>query len=231
MSAFRPIGNCLATVAGVVTLCVWCGGCGGGGFGESVSVPRQQQTVVDSGFSPGKSLVLPQGAAFNVADAQRHSSGTGKAESFAKEDGVAGCAASVSGAGEAWAEFQVGHVVFNEGQEAVSAAVLFDCEYEYTISGPQAASPVAAAVALKLFIQDSNKTILRKEMLVDRSGKQGADRRSGRGSPSFNITMKPGLAYHLVLAGRVSLTGSDGALPVEAKIDVKKLTVEIQARK
>jgi hypothetical protein len=224
MKVFKHYTVCLVVVAGVLAL---AGGCGDG-FGESVSVPRQRQTAIDAGFRPGKPLVVPREAAFNVADAQRHSTGSGRSESFATEEGTAGCTAAVADTGEAWAEFQLGHVVHNNGAEPIEAAVLFDCEYDYRVSGPTPVSLNAGMVALKLYIQDSNKLMLRKEMLIDQEGEQGADQRSGRDSPSFNITMQPGLAYHLVLAGRVEVAAGEDLLPLEARIDVKKLTIEMQ---
>ena len=70
--------------------------------------------------------------------------------------------------------------------------------------------------------------MLRQEMLADQEGKQGANRRSGRESPSFNVTMEPGLAYHLVLAGRVEVVAREDLPHVEAQINVRKLTIEIQ---
>ena len=225
MKASKHYTVCPALVAGVLAL---AGGCGGGGFGESVSVPRQRQTMTDAGFSPGEHLILPGEVAFNLADAQRHSTGSGRSESFATEEGTAGCSAAVADTGEAWAEFQVGHVVHNNGAEPIEAAVLFDCEYDYRVSGPNLASPAAEMVALKLYIQDSNMLMLRKETLANQEGKQGADRHSGRESPSFNITMEPGLAYHLVLAGRVEVAAREDLPHLEAQINVKKLTIEIQ---
>ena len=225
MKASKHYAVCPMVVAGVLAL---AGGCGGGGFGESVSVPRQRQTTIDAGFTPGKHVIVPREVAFNLADAQRNSTGSGRSESFATEEGTAGCSAAVADTGEAWAEFQLGHVVHNNGAEPIEAAVLFDCEYDYRVCGPNLASPAAEMVALKLYIQDSDKLILRKEMLVDQAGKQGADQHSGRESPSFNITMQPGLAYHLVLAGRVEVVAREDLPPLEARINVKKLTIEIQ---
>lgn len=207
-----------------------CGGCGGGGFGESVALPQSRQSRLDSGFTPGQRLSLPSEKVFNVADAQRASEGSGEAESSANGDGAARGRASVGAAGKAWAEFQVGEVIFNSRSEPLEAAVQFDCAFEYSVEGADLARHPPEMVGLKLFVKDSNKKMLHKVVLVNQEGGLGAVHQSGRETPSFNITMEPGLSYTLVAAGRVAVAANDAGTPVAAEIEIKSLRIDVHAK-
>lgn len=212
-------------------------GCGGQ-FGESVSVPQTKEHRLAGGFAGGGRLSVPGDLQLVIADAQRHSTGTARSESAAAATGEASCSAAADADGEAWAEFQLGHVLHNDSDQSIEATVTFDVEYEYAISTRQSIKPgpPPAQLALKLYIRDSNKKILHRLMLAEQSDRLGAQQFAGRQSPTFTVTLEPHLAYQLVLAGRTEVAikpdGDDTAAaePLSARIEVKRLGIEVVGR-
>src|SRR5687767_10770120 len=63
----------LACCGAVSVLMIGCGGTAN--FGEAVVVAQEKHTRLDDPLSAGTPITLPGGAPFNVADAQRFSSG------------------------------------------------------------------------------------------------------------------------------------------------------------
>jgi hypothetical protein len=219
----------IVTVAGLLLPFCFAGCGGGGGYGESVSVPQTRRQSITGSLSAGSVLTFPADAEFNVTEAQRHSTGNGQAESFAKPGGMASCHAATDGKGTASAEFQLGQVVYNSTADPVDADVVFDCDYEYAM-GADASSIYPKMIGLKLYIQNSNNVVLKRAPLVSNDSALGASRQVGRQSPSFHVTMEPGLAYRLVLAGRVEVEAEDSAQKVDARVNVKSLRIEVHAR-
>jgi hypothetical protein len=203
-----------------------------------VSVPQARQFRVDGGFSAGGRLSVPGEQALVIADAQRHSTGAARSESAAAGTGEASCSAATDRDGEAWAEFQLGHVLHNDSDTPIEATVNFDVEYEYAVASGESAAPKAppAQLALKLYIRDSNKKTLHRLILADQSDRLGAQQFSGTQSPSFDVTLQPHLAYHLVLAGRTQVAvdrAEDAAAPtdpVSARIAIKRLGIDVIAK-
>ncbi len=110
-------GGCMSRIRiGFVLAAFWTvlalPGCSDVEFGESVSLPQERHGSLLDGFAAGKPLELPSDTAFNLADSQRSSEGTGRAESSADPAGSAHCSASADGIGTGTAEFQLGHGVF-----------------------------------------------------------------------------------------------------------------------
>ena len=206
-------------------------GCGGAEFGESVSVPQEQHASLLDDFALGKPLVLPGDTAFNVADAQRSSTAAGRAESNADPSGSAHCVASAAGVGTATAEFQLGHALDNRGRNPLKVTVRMDVEYECRLeSDPADTSKPEDQLGLRVFVRDSDQRIPHRMMLSDAGSLAGPRRWSGRQSPSFDVTLEPGLAYYFVLAGRVAVTGTE-TTPTSARIDVRSLKMELTPRK
>lgn len=219
----------VAVRAGLVAGVMVSAGCSGGGFGESVSVPHHRRQKLDDEFGAETKLVLPGEQGFNIAGAQRHSTGPASAESFARKTGTAGCSVSSEGEGTAWSEFQLGHVLQHDGTQPREVTVWFDVQYEYEVTsgGTERHDPKMAG--LKVYVRDSNKQMLNKVMLLEQSERLGPHRWSGREAPSFDITMQPGLAYQFVVAGRVEVAGAEDAAPLTARIEVKNLQIEVEA--
>ncbi|MCP4593396.1 MAG: hypothetical protein GY842_21885 [bacterium] len=202
-------------------------GCGGGAdFGESIVVPAERHARFGDGIRQGKALVLPAEMSFNVTDAQRYSQGDASAEASVEDSGKARCSASAQADGMSWAEFQLGHV-FTSGEQALDATVTFDVTYRYNLSVSEDAglSP-ADMFALKVYIRDSRRRVLKRMMLADWEPAKGPTAWSGTQSPSFDVTFEPDVAYHLVLAGRVKVGGdADRSTGAEIGVDSLKLTV------
>ncbi len=206
-------------------------GCSDVEFGEAVSLPQERHGSLLDGFAAGKPLELPSDTAFNLADSQRSSEGTGRAESSADPAGSAHCFASADGIGTGTAEFQLGHVLDNRGQNPLHVTVRFDADYECRLDGdPEDRSKPEDQLALRVFIRDSNRRKLNDMVLTEAGSLAGPNRWSGRQSPSFDVTLEPGLAYYFVLAGRVTATGTETA-SASARIDVRSLKIELTPRK
>jgi hypothetical protein len=83
---------------------------------------------------------------------------------------------------------------------------------------------------LKLFIQDSTRHMIHDVMLFERGEQPGPARCTGRETPSFDLTLEPGLAYNLVVAGRVEVAATDGIEAMETRIEVTAMQIEVEAR-
>ena len=212
----------------IVSLILACGGCGGaGGYGEGVSIPQTRQQQLSGAASESVTLSFPTNAEFNVTEAQRHSTGDGRSESFARPDGTAQCQASIDGKGTAWGEFQVGHIIKNDTTKPIETDIRFDCEYEYAVNAKGNGTFHPEMIGLKMYIQDSNRHVLKRVPLVSNDSPLGASEQSGQQSPTFHLTMEPGLAYQFILAGRVEVSADDSAQDIEARIEVKSFSIEV----
>ena len=226
MSRATLVGRSLR--GGVVVAMLVAAGCSGGhGFGESITVPPEQHTKVGDAFAAGKTLRLPAEVRFNVADVQRFSRGAATAEASADASGTAGCSAKAQADGSAWAEFQLGQVVANRGDQPLAVTVTFNVSYSYRTSGQVSAGGATPdQFALKVYISDSDRRSLKRMMLAELDPAKGPTTWTGTQAPAFDVTLEPGLAYHLVLAGRVEVSGDETRSPA-AEIDVQSLEVSI----
>ncbi len=215
----------------VVGLLAAAGCSGGADFGESITVPQERHTKIDEAFGAGKTLRLPADMPFNVTDAQRFSQGGAVAESSADASGKARCSASAQAGGSAWAEMQLGHVLTCAGDTPFEATVTFNVTYRYRMESEGAAGTVTPdKFALKAYIMDSNRRMLKRMMLAELEPAKGPTTWSGTQSPAFDVTFEPGLAYHLVLAGRAEVSGDEDRSP-SAEIQVESLELEITPRR
>ncbi|MCH7526402.1 MAG: hypothetical protein IID39_03100 [Planctomycetes bacterium] len=203
---------------------VIAGGCGDNPFGEDAAVPQSRRQTVNVALVSDQPLRFPADRTFNVIDSQRHSRGAGTASAGASKSGTASCVADATRGGSAWAEFQLGHVLIHTGDRPFDASVTFNVVYDCTFAGDE--SVQRQSLGLKAFIMDSNRRVLARVMLADARDDRLPDRWSGSQSPSFDVTFEPGLAYHLVIAGRVEVTGSEATGPTAA-IQVRSLDIQI----
>ena len=218
-----------------MTSCVLLGfgiaGCQDTGFGESVSLPQEKRASLVDAFANGRPLSLPGDTAFNLADSQRKSGGVGKADSSAEQSGRARCRVSSQGVGTAEAQFQLGHVLDNRGQEPLKVAARFDVDYECRVtSDPDDTTKPAAHLGLRVFVRDSNGIVSPKLTLTEVTPFIGPKKWTGRQIQSFDVTLEPGLAYYFVLAGRAAVTGTETS-PASAEITVRSLTIELTPRR
>lgn len=205
-------------------------GCGGGGFGESVAVPQEKRTVISGGISPGERVAFPGDKPFAIAESARNSTGRGTAQADATEDGTARCEIKSSGNGSASSEFQLGQVIYNDTDQPLDVSILFDFEYTFEIldEGPESRAP--DTIGLKVFVQDSDQIVLHRRTILEQGDGLTAWKDSGRESPWFNVTLQPRLAYNLVLTGKLAVEPEEDGQPVEAKMNVSGLRIEINAR-
>jgi hypothetical protein len=205
-------------------------GCSGGGFGESVAVPQEMRVAISGGLSPGERIAFPDDKPFIIAESARESTGQGVATAQATEEGSANCQIKATGSDKASGEFELGHVIYNDTDKPLDVSVLFDFEYAFEIldAGPEGMAP--ETVGLKVYVKDSDQVVLHRRTILEQGDGLTAWKGAGRESPWFNLTLQPRLAYNLVLAGRLATTAEEDGKPVEAKMSVSGLRIEINAR-
>ena len=208
----------------------WLAGCSGAQFGEAVALSRETHASLVDDFAAGKPLALPQDLAFNLYDSQRSATAGGRAESTADPAGRAQCQASAEEVGTATAEFQLGHVLDNRGQGPLEVTARFVVDYACRVRcDPQDRSKPADELGLRIFVRDSNKRLLDKHMLTEASEAGGTRDWTGRETHAFDLTLEPGLAYYFVVAGRVSVTGTESS-GASARIEVNSFNLELSSR-
>ncbi|MBN2131698.1 MAG: hypothetical protein JW741_19520 [Sedimentisphaerales bacterium] len=213
-----------------ITLAAVCG-CGGGGYGEKISLPPSEKRVpIESRFAEGKPLYFPKDQPLNVFDAQRTSSGEATAESWAKPAGTAMAKAAATAVGTAKAEFQIGQVIETRADKAIDVTAVFDLKYEYTVeTDPSDLTKPADTLGLKVYISDSNRNVLKRAVLVDLGTAEGPRHFAGREKPSFDLTLEPGLAYQFVVAGLVEVQGTETSA-ASGQIDLQTFELELLPR-
>ncbi len=213
-------------VAFVLTLT----GCGGSGFGESLAVPQERRTVIPGGLSPGDRVSFPSDKPFVIADSARTSTGDGIATASATDDGSAKCQIKAAGNSAASGEFQLGHVIYNDTDRPLDVSVQFEFEYAFEVLDGMPESRAPESIGLKVYVQDSDQIVQHRRTILEQGDGLTAWKDAGRESPWFNITLQPRLAYNLVLAGRLAAEAEEDGKPVEAKMSVSNLRIEISAR-
>ncbi len=208
----------------------WLTGCSGAQFGETVALPREKHASLVDDFAAGKPLSLPQDLAFNLYDSQRSATTGGRSESTADPAGRAQCRASAEEVGTAAAEFQLGHVLDNRGQGPLEVTARFAVDYACRLqSDPDDRSKPTDELGLRVFVRDSNKRLLDTHMLTEVSEAAGSRDWTGGETHAFDVILEPGLAYYFVVAGRVSVTGTDSS-GASASIEVNSFNLELNGR-
>ena len=202
-------------------------GCQHDGFGESVDLPPAQQASLLAAFASGQPLTLPGDTAFNLADSQRNATAIGQADSIAESTGQARCTAEAKGVGTAEAQFQLGHVLDNRGQEPLAVTARFVVDYQASVQCDQEdVTKPADHLGLRIFIRNSDGGIEAELALTEVSPFVGPKQWSAQQTQAFDVTLQPHLAYYFVLAGRTAVTGTE-ANPTSAEIEVRSLSVEL----
>ncbi len=206
-------------------------GCQDSGFGESVNLPQDKRASLLDDFADGKPLALPADAAFNLVESQRTSTGVGQAESTAEAAGRAHCTAASDGVGTAEAQFQLGHVLDNRGEQPLDVTVQFDVEYSCRVQGDaEDRTKPADHLGLRVFVRDSDGRVQPKMTLTEVSPFVGPKEWTGRQTQTFDVTLQPGLAYYFVLAARTAVAGTETS-PASAEIDVRSLAIDLRPRR
>ena len=201
-------------------------GCGGGAdFGLDVSVPQSRQHRVEWPGNADGLAILPPDRPFNVADAQRQSDGAASASSSASPEGSASCVADASHGGSASAGFQVGHVLAYHGSTSLGALVTFDVAYVCRLEAYEARYG-NGPIRLKAYVMDSDRRLLGEVMLAASDPDRLPTSWSGSQAPSFDVTFEPGVAYHLIVAGHVEVSGVDTTGP-RASLSVTSVDIRV----
>jgi hypothetical protein len=203
-------------------------GCGKSSASLDVAVQPEQQTKY--GDDAAAVLHLPQDVAFNHATADRHSTALGKADSAAARDGTGSAYVAVSSNGIANAAFQVGHVMYSGKDQPIDAIVAFDCKFAYEVKGPDLVKHSPDVIDLRIVIEDTNQRKLHELVLVGQVDHFGAERREGHEAPSFSVRFEPGTAYILRVTGRLSASAEPDMPPVEARLELTSLSIEIRPK-
>ncbi len=228
--SIMPVARQGWTVLGALVILSATGCSNSADFGKSVTVPKARHTRIDTLFEAGRALRLPDDMPFNLADAQRFSQGDAAAESTADPSGTAGCSASARAGGNAWAEFQLGQVLTNTSDQPFECTVTFNITYGYrTEAGMGTSQATPNMFALKIHIMDSNQRVLKQMMLAELEPAKGPTAWAGTQTPTFDVTFEPHQAYHLVLAARVQVAGSEKGTP-SAHAEIKSLGIEVAPR-
>lgn len=200
--------------------------CGGGDdFGENVRVPQSKHQSVAAPLESGATLTLPGDKPFNLTDAQRNSRGPGAASSSADPAGSASCAADAFRGGSADAAFQIGHVLNYGAPSPFAARVTFHVTYECSLTHAYAGAG-KLELGLKAYVMDSDHRVIGRVLLASADIDRMPSRWTGSESPSFDVTLQPGTAYHLVVAAQVKAETTEEPGPT-ATVYVKSLAIDV----
>jgi hypothetical protein len=208
-----------------VLMIAWFGCGGGGGFSASLMVPQSTYRTKQSPIASGRALRIPHDLPFNVVDSKRTSEGAGVASTSVDPAGTAVCVADASRGGSAVAEFQLGHVLTHDAADPVDVTIVFDVAYVCKTSTTKQVYGVQP-LQLNAYVMDSDRNVLGKLKLAESDPDRLPEKWTGSQSPSFAVTLQPGLAYHLVVAGRVEASATDAPGP-SASVEITSLVIAI----
>jgi hypothetical protein len=211
----------------LLALIALCGCEGGDDFGEGVRLASQKHSQLPSTLP----VSYPSGDGFNVVDTQRAAKGSALAEASADASGRAMARVDATGGGWGSAEFQIGQVVTHALDAPTAAMVTIQVAYE-CVTPRQEVGYGETPVALKAYVMDSNRRTLGKILLTQADSGRLPESWRGSQSPSFRVELEPGLAYHMIVAGRVSVGQEHSSEAVDggvASIEVQSVSVDIEA--
>ncbi len=234
---WRHAAGASLAIAGLAAVSLMPAGCAESGFGESLLEPRQRVRSAAEPDVPAGGIHVPAGTPMAVADATRFSTGDAASQSTADRAGTAHASASLTGIGDGWAEFTLGHVLPAGRSSAQNVLARVSVEYTYEMQAPEgstAAAGLTGEVALKVVVMDSQRRIIRKQLLTQASDDDGSARWSGRQQVEFDLSLAPDRAYHFIIAGRTQMTrevpsrsAESDAMPAEAALSVSAATIDI----
>jgi len=203
------------------------GGCAGSRFGSDLPAPTRPQALR---ATEGAHLCLPQDRAFSIAVPQvtRKAGFDGQADADAtcSGQGSARATAEVIGSGEATALFQLGHAFANELERQVDLeiAVRYRCVFEASSSPESGAG--GAQIGLRLYARESRGPLLRELVLVQYGSEAGPAQRQAADEVRFTLTLAPGAAVDVFLAGQVRIEIREGR---SARGSLELSQVELEA--
>jgi hypothetical protein len=215
----------IVTVAAVVL-----GGCSTAQFGVDMATHPKPYALRKT---EPTILRLPQDQRFSIALESDHREpgldGTADASADAKDTGQGEAAVAVTRSGSAEALFRLGQGFSNDTDRQMDLALVVRYHYDFDARAePQAGSP-DASVGLRLYAHEEHGRMLRDLVLIDYSTENGALQRQGDMHDSFTLTLGPGQAVEVFLAGRAKVDVS-AERSASATLKLSELQFEIATR-
>lgn len=220
-------GHCFCITALLSALPL--GGCtGGNDLGELAARPKPRN------LAPAAPLKIPADEPFTILFApsskQPGLGGAAEADARARPDGSAEARVQITGGGQAQAAFQIGHAVRNDSDRQVDLEVAIRYRYEYSAETQADARNEDARIALKLFARDDTNRLLRSMDLLDFATGHGAAQRSGAETLGFRVTLGPGTAASIYLAGEAAADTTRTPRNAAAQLKLADVGFEITSR-
>ena len=162
----------------------------------------------------GDTLRLPEQEAFSIALPQTSEKagldGTAEADADATQAGTAAAAAAVTNSGTVLGSFQLGHAFKNDVERQTDFDFDLRFHYEFEIAATPETSYPDAQVGLKLYARGSRGRLLRDLTLFEHSTENGSTVRKSDETLHFTVTLGPGEAVNVFLAGQVRIEIREG---------------------
>lgn len=157
----------------------------------------------------GVTIRLPQDEPFAIAlprsSRQVGLGGEAAADATAKPTGEAEARASVTTSGTAEGVFQLGHALLNETDRQTDLDLTVRFRYSFEVTQATESRLADAVLGLRLFARDDRGRLLRELPLVQHSTENGAAQRSADECVQFTLTLAPGGAVNVFLAGQTKV--------------------------
>jgi len=205
-------------------------GCMSSQFGRELAA-RPQPMVLNR--PEGMTVRLPQEQPFNItlARAAREPGlvGTAEVDAYARPEGVSRASAAVENGGKSEALFQIGHALRNGTDRPADFAFRVQCEYEFEIQAPEPPGATDASVGLRLYARQERGRLLRDVPLTQHAAENGAVRRSSHEQVEFTLTIGPGDAVDVFVAGQARMEVPEGRSAICA-VTLRGLEMEVVTR-
>jgi hypothetical protein len=181
----------------------------------------------------GMTVRLPQEQPFNItlARAAREPglAGTAEVDAYARPEGAARASAAVENGGKSEALFQIGHALRNGTDRQADFACRVQFEYEFETQAPETPGATDAFVGLRLYARLERGRLLRDVPLTQHAAENGAVRRSSREQVEFTLTLGPGDAVDVFVAGQARVEVPEGRSATCA-VTLRGLEMEVVTR-
>lgn len=189
----------LPAVAAIIALAA---GCSQSNFGSELAEKPKPRDI----DLPARPINLPQDQPFSIALAPTTKSpalgGSADATAKAEKSGSAEALADVKNGGTANATFQLGHAFRNTSDRQIDLKCRVLLHYEaHAEAGGPAGAPYAT-VGLRLYARDRRNRLLADTSVIDQTTERGAVARDADETLNVTLTLGPGDAVDLFLAGQ-----------------------------
>ncbi len=202
-------------------------GCGGGRFGTDLSQRPQPYALAAPAAT---TLHLPQERPFNITLGRSNRapglSGSVEADAATNGQGTADARVSIQQGGQGEALIQLGHALRNDTDRQTDVDFLIRVQFELEAATQPAENRPGASVGLRLYARDQRGRLRHEAVLVDYTTESGAVQRIGQETVRLTLTLAPGDALDLFLAGRV-VGEVEGPRSAAARLQIRSLQYEI----